>query len=74
MTLREAVRVRIKACFAGNGMAIVKKHNAESRPHSLSRRAAAQPFLDCVAVLGKGMPFPADRALPKTIVLRLSVI
>jgi len=53
--------------------ALVKKHNAESRPHKRSRRAAAQSFLDCVALLGKGMPFPADRALPKTIVLRLSV-
>jgi len=68
-----AVRVRIKACFAGNDPSLTKKYNAESCPHSLSRRAAAQSFLDCVAVLGKGVPFPADRALPKTIVLRLSV-
>ena len=71
--------------FRSQWHALAKKHNAESRPHSRSRRAAAQSFLDCVAVLGKGMPgpapralrvqwvFPADRALPKTIVLRLSI-
>ena len=42
VTLRATVRVRIKACFAGNGRSLGKKRNTESRSHSGSRRAAPQ--------------------------------
>jgi len=42
VTLRAAVRARIQARFAGKGGSLVKKRNAESRPHSDSRRATAQ--------------------------------
>ena len=65
ITLRVAVRVRIKARFAVNGPALSKKRNAESRPHSRSRRAAAQSILDCVAALGKGWAIPCGLRLAK---------
>ena len=63
VTLRVAVRVRIKTCFAANGPALSKKHNAESRRHSRSRRAAAQSMLDGVAVLDKGWAIPCGLRL-----------
>ena len=65
VTLRVAVWARIKARFAVNGPALDKKRNAESRPHSHSRRAAAQSILDCVAALGKGWAIPCGLRLAK---------
>ena len=65
VTLRVAVRVRIKARFAANGPVLSKKRNAEARPHSRSRRAAAQSILDCVAALGKDRAIPCGLRLAK---------
>ena len=72
VTLRATVRVRIKARFAGNGRSLGKKRNTESRSHSGSRGRATS-IVGCVAVLGKGLPFPADCALPTMLVARLTL-
>ena len=65
VTFRVAVWGRIKARFAVNGPALSKKRNAESPPHSRSRRAAAQSILDCVAALGKDWAIPCGLRLAK---------
>jgi len=65
VTLRASVRVRIKARCAANGPVLSKKRNAESRPHSRSRRATAQSILDVVAALGKGWAIPGGLRLAK---------
>ena len=65
VTLRVTVRARIKARFAANGPVLSKKRNAESRPHSRSRRAATQSILDGVAALGKNRAIPCGLRLAK---------
>ena len=78
VTLRVTVRARIKARFAANGPVLSKKRNAESRPHSRSRRAAAQSILDGVAALGKDRaragPVSVANALGLPCGLRLAKI
>jgi len=67
------VLVRIKARFAGNGCSLAKKRNAESRQHSGSRRAATQAPWAAFRSLELAKPVLHSRALPTTLVRRLSV-
>jgi hypothetical protein len=54
-----------KACLAGNGPALSKRHNAADGPF-LARPKGAAPIRQlCVVALGKGLPFPARHARRK---------
>ncbi len=52
-----------KACRAGNGGSLSKRHNAADERFLARPQGASPRGHCCVAILGKGMPFPADRAL-----------
>ena len=73
VTLRATVRVRVKARFAGNGWPPWQETQHRVALAQRLPKGHGTSIVGCVAVLEKGMPFPADCALPTMLVPWLSV-
>ncbi len=63
---RDTRMIQDKAQSAENGKVLFKGCNAVLDHPGVSLRASREAVVRCVAPLGKGMPFPARRALRPT--------